>query len=368
MHRRRSRRRCAAIEENRSHYVQTTGVARRRCCRCWLQHLTNVQIAETLFISVRTVESHVSAFCCASSSSLDRRSLARRAEAELTRSGHSPSVHPAGGDDAARRAGRRAGEAGGHPCRSPHGHGDRTRRGRQDQARTQRRSRHRDRPPRRRLVRRPRRSDRPGHGHARRPRRRSASPSSAGSSCRVDVARDPGAERRRAPPRQLRAPDRRGEVGDRAESLPPARPSPSSRTSGCLPDPARGNGCTRCRACRSPTTAAMPSSCSPRGSPPRTTRRRPILGASQACAAPLNPEWRSPSSSPWPGTPRWAWTGSRPPSTSGCGSSPSACGWPTGTARSATRSRGATTSWVPTTRPCCNRSRPSRCGSRCRGR
>ena len=52
------------------------------------QHLTNVQIAETLFISVRTVESHVSALL-RKFQLPDRRSLARRAEAELTRSGHS---------------------------------------------------------------------------------------------------------------------------------------------------------------------------------------------------------------------------------------------------------------------------------------
>ena len=85
------------------------------------QHLTNVQIAETLFISVRTVESHVSALL-RKFQLPDRRSLARRAEAELDPLRPPASVHTAGGDDAARRAGRRAGEAGGHPCRSPHGH------------------------------------------------------------------------------------------------------------------------------------------------------------------------------------------------------------------------------------------------------
>ena len=83
--------------------------------------------------------------------------------------------------------------------------------------------------------------------------------------------------------------------------------------------------------------------------------RRPCAGAWTA--------WRWPSSWPRPATRRWGWTGWRPACTSGCDSSPSAATRPTGTARCATRSAGATTCSLPPTRRCCAASPSSRPGS-----
>ena len=117
------------------------------------RHLTNAQIADTLFISVRTVESHVSALL-RKLDHPDRRSLARHA---APGSRHDPDLHQgplAAPGDVVRRPHRRTGGAGGGARRASHGHRDRPRRRRQDPAGAERRRRDRPAPPRRGLVRR----------------------------------------------------------------------------------------------------------------------------------------------------------------------------------------------------------------------
>ena len=100
------------------------------------QHLTNAQIAEALFISVRTVESHVAALL-RKYQVADRRSLARLAAA-----GSAPAHRgAAGAGDSVPRPGGRARGAVGGPGRASTRHRGRTGRGRQDPAGDQRRRR-----------------------------------------------------------------------------------------------------------------------------------------------------------------------------------------------------------------------------------
>ena len=75
------------------------------------RHLTNAQIAESLFISQRTVESHVSAML-RKLQLPDRRSLARHADGLPARADRVRPGQPAGAGHAVRRSGRRAGGAG----------------------------------------------------------------------------------------------------------------------------------------------------------------------------------------------------------------------------------------------------------------
>ena len=95
------------------------------------RHLTNAQISEELFISVRTVESHVSALL-RKLQLPDRRSLERHAEFAATESTGYDRGDAAAAGHTVHRPGRRAGAADHGARRAPAGHGDRTGRCRQD--------------------------------------------------------------------------------------------------------------------------------------------------------------------------------------------------------------------------------------------
>ena len=101
------------------------------------EHLTNAEIGARLFISIRTVESHVSSLL-RKLQVADRRALAAVAATCAVRAGDSAGRghHGRGGAavaaDAVRRAGGRAGGADRCAPRAPPGHGRRTGRGRQD--------------------------------------------------------------------------------------------------------------------------------------------------------------------------------------------------------------------------------------------
>ena len=248
------------------------------------RHLTNAQIADALFISTRTVESHVSAML-RKLQLPDRRSLARHAEAMPGLLGQVRPARAAGAGHAVHRPHRRAGGAGRGARRAPHGHRDRSGRRRQDPAGAERRRRARPGAPRRRVVRRSGPRDRPGDGHrgGRRDGRRSRAADHVGRARAGRLARR---QRRAARPRQLRARARRRPGLRRADRrrLPGASPCWRRAGPGCS---SRTSGCTSCRGCRSSAAAAMPSTCSPPGWPPRraTRRRRTPARVAALCRA-----------------------------------------------------------------------------------
>ena len=252
----------------------------------------------------------------------------------------------AGAGDPVHRPGRRARRADGGARRAPPRHGDRSRRDRQEPSGDQRRRGSRCGAARRLLVRRPRAAD--GSGGRRQCRGRGRRLVAAvGVDAGRRVGRIAGSPRRNPRVGQLRASARRRSRLRRADR---DRVSPD-HGAGDDPHPAapavrvpvrgaRALGTRRGRAVRRTR---------PRGHRRDGVRRR---AESVRCAR-HSTGWRWRSSWPRLATRRWVSTDWKPVCTSGCGSSPWAATRLGGTARSGTRSDGATTCSIPPTRHCC---------------